>query len=151
ALGVIFAFAVRGVDAVVSNIYTGPDRVVLFPVEGTAIFALVTLVASVLEFFIDYFRSFEDEYVQLIYGSVSEETIVCSLLTMMMIFVKSLGTLQPKWILMLNYAVLSLFFMVVFFLLIIGSVVVALHVQMKNWRYFEGTRIDADQKLSAKE
>jgi hypothetical protein len=142
----------RAAAADEKNIYSGPDLVVLYPVEGTGIFATVVLGASLVEFLIAYLMGIDNDYFQLVYKCVAEETIVCSLLTLVMIFAKSLGTLQPKWVMMLNYAVLSLFFMVVFFVGIIGSVVIVLHLRMKRWHAFEeSTRIDVDPKLSSHE
>lgn len=147
----VVAASVFVAPAEAQNIYTGPDLNVLYPVEGTAIFVAVVLSAAVVEYVIDVLMAIENDYFQKVYSSVREETIVCSILTMLMIFAKSVGTLQPKWVLMLNYAVLGLFFMVLFFVVIIGGSVMSLRLEVSKWRRFEGTRIDADPMLSYKE
>ena len=133
------------------NIYTRPDPVAKFPVEATAVFFLALIFASLVEFFIDYLADIESEYFQVIFDSIKQETLVCSLLTMLIIFSKSLGAFAAKWSLMLNYSVLTLFFMIIFMMVIVGAVVLSLRVEMNKWKYFEGTRIDADPQLSDKE
>ena len=47
-----------------------------------------------------------------------------------------------RWSLMLNYSVLTLFFMICFMIIIVISIVLSLRVEMGKWKFFEGTRIE---------
>jgi hypothetical protein len=145
------AAAQTAADASTQNIYTRADPVAKFPIEATAVFFLALILASTVEFFIDFLGDIESEYFQVIFSSIKQEMLVCSLLTMLIIFAKSLGAFSAKWSLMLNYAVLTLFFMILFMIVIVVSVVISLTVEMNRWKYFEGTRIDADPQLTDKE
>ena len=134
-----------------AQLFTSGDMIMRNPVEGSTIFVTAVLVASVVEWLIDYLRAIESDSFQLVFESVREETLIVGVMTLLLIFVLSLGLLRTKWVIMLNYAVMSLLLMVVFFVIIISSMVIVLRIQLNKWQEFERVRMDADPLLSSKE
>lgn len=123
-----------------------------YPVEGTSIFFFIVLLSAAFEFLIDYLSDIESEYFQAIVSSIKQEMLVCSLIGMLIIGAKSFGALSERWNLMLNYSILTFFFMIIFMIIIVLSIVLSLRVEMAKWKFFEGTDIDVPHaKLTAKQ
>jgi hypothetical protein len=135
----------------VVNVYTMADPVARFPVEAATVFVIIAAMASAIEFAIDRLKRNESQYFQQLWAAVKQEFLVSALLTMLIVFCESVGGFSDSWIVVLNYTVLTLFFVVVIFLCLIFAIVFKLRVEMTRWRYFEGTRIDVDPKLSHRE
>ncbi len=121
------------------------------PVEGCTIFVSAVFVASVVEWLLDFFRTIDSPSFHLIFESVTQETLLVGIMTLVLIFVLSLNLLVSKWEVMLNYAVMSLLLMVVCFVIIVSLVVIIMRIQLNRWRDFEAARMDVDPLLSSRE
>lgn len=143
-------------DTSSKSVYSQQDPYASRPIETSMIFLLALIIAACVEGLVDWLDENEDPYFQAIFSSIKQETLVCSLLTMIIMFCKSLGAFSARWSIMLNYAVMTLFFMIIFMLIILCSVVLSLSIETRKWIYFESGlggmgRIDADPQLSDRE
>jgi hypothetical protein len=123
----------------------------LNPVEGCTIFIALCFIAAVVEVWLSRIRQGNSTFFNTLFASVAQETLIVGLMTLLLTFVGTLGQLSPLWVALLHYDVVSLMLMVICFVVIVSLVVVALRIQLNQWKRFEGARMDQDPLHSTKE
>ena len=133
------------------TLFTTGDQMALNPVEGCTIFVSLCFLAAVIEIVLADMRMGNSTFFNTIFASVAQETLIVGLMTLLLNLVATLGQLSALWVAMLQYAVVSLLFMVISFVVIVSVVSVALRLQLNVWKNFEGARMDQDPRHNAKE
>lgn len=140
-----------GAAAVQTDIYSSGDLVVANPIESTVIFACVAVVSSMLEFGIDSGATIRQKYFRVMFAALNQEIMIVGILVIALTFAESVYDWPTKWILFFKWAMMTLFLMVISFILLILIMLFVVRRADSSWSHFEVERMDGAVSLSTRE
>ena len=140
-----------GITSTDPVLYITDDLILLNPVEGTTLFMMVIILGAAAEIAFDKLKGINDHGFHTVFGSIVEETMLCGIMSMVLIFVTSLGKLSSSWLNIINNSVLTLLIMAVYFALLAFGVLKLVKRMMGVFREFESSRMGVDPLLSVRE
>jgi hypothetical protein len=132
-------------------VYTQGDIILQYPVEATTTFLFVILISAILEFGIDYAADVDNKYFQVMFEALNQEIMIVGVMILAMSFTQTLYDFPARWVLIFQWSMMCLFFMVLFFVLLIIGVLGAVTKSTKWWLKFETEKMDSGGQLSARE
>ena len=126
------------------SLYSEGDIVLQYPIEASTTFLFVILLAAILEFCIDYAAGVENKYFRVMFDAINQEVMIVGVLVLMLNFAQSITAWPTRWVSFFQWAMMCLFFMVLFFVGIVTFVLVFITSMKRSWLHFEQNEMDAD-------
>ena len=129
------------------NVYTSGDIILANPIEASTIFLFVVCVSAALEFGIQYASGIKNKYFTIMFTTVNQEVMIIGLLVLILSFAESLVDWPARWIVIFKWSMMCLFFMMVAFVVMVVTMLGAVHMSNNYWTKFEAEKIDSGLKL----
>lgn len=134
-----------------ASIFDSDDLVLINPVESTTLLMGLLACGAILELLFAALRRRPEKFFHTVFESIIEECMLVGILTMILIFISSAGSLEGSWNIMISNSVLVLLYMVVAFALYATITIFWTLRTLSSEKKFERSRMDVDPLLTSTE
>ena len=130
------------------GIYKTGDLILANPEESCIIFVSVILVSALLEFILQRLAEVDNRYVRIVVTVMEQEVTIVGVLALFLTFTVSLVPkrfITPLYVKLFSWAIMSLFFMACFFVIIVVFQFLVAHFDIRRWKNFEEGRMENEE------
>ena len=127
-----------------SSLYSSGDIILQNPIESSAIFLVVVVMCSSIEYLFSLAGDVESKFFRVMFDTISEEILVVGVLSLLLTFGSSvIRSLPPSWSTMFQWAHICLLFMGIMFIALLSAVMFFVFSGNSKWKKFESVRLRA--------
>lgn len=126
------------------SVYEAGDLVKNHPIETMLIFSGVVIASALLEWLLALSTRVKAKYFQVLFSTVNQEVMIVGVLVLALLFAENLYEWPKRWILIFKYSMMTLFLMIICFIILILTILLRARWADREWSRFEAERMDAE-------